>query len=392
MKLGIPLAERLRPQQLSDVVGQDHLIGEKGILSLSIQKKCPLSLLLWGPPGCGKTTLARLYAKAFDHPFIPFSATDGSAAEIKSFLKEATFQPLLFVDEIHRLNKGQQDLFLPYVENGKIILIGATTENPSFSINNALLSRLRVLSLLPLNELSLEKILLRSSLSFEQEAKQALIALCQGDARYLINTLENFSHLKEEVITLSLVEQFTQKKFPLYDKQGDYHFNLISALHKSVRTSDPDAALYYFYRMMEGGEDPQYIGRRLIRMALEDIGLADPQALSFCISAWEGYHRLGSPEGDLSLAGAVVYLALAPKSNALYKAATHAQKEAKESSLFSPPKQFEYDHDHPYGISHQNPFPQELGHPSYYTPVERGFERELKKRLEFIQKIKNPQT
>jgi putative ATPase len=392
METRIPLAERLRPNRLSDVVGQDHLIGEKGILSASIAKKCPLSLLLWGPPGCGKTTIARLYAKAFDHPFIPFSATDGSVSVIKDLLKDISFQPILFVDEIHRLNKAQQDLFLPYVENGKIILIGATTENPSFSVNNALLSRLRVLTLHPLNETSLQKILSLSAFKVTSDAEKALITFSQGDARHLINALENLSHLSDTLIDLNLVEALTQKKFPLYDKHGDHHFNLISALHKSVRTSDPDAALYYFYRMLEGGEDPNYLARRLIRMAVEDIGLADPEALPLCLSSWEAYTRLGSPEGDLALAQSVVYLALAPKSNALYKASSLAKKEAAMTSHLLPPKDFVYDHDYPYAISPQNTFPQDMKHPSYYQPVERGFERDLKKRLEFIQKIKNPQT
>ena len=413
----IPLAETLRPKNFDEVVGQDSLVGTEGLLTKIIEKGNPLSILLWGPPGCGKTTIARLYAKAFECPFIPFTGVMNGIAEIKKTIQDAkahpllSRQPILFVDEIHRFNKAQQDVFLPCIEDGTIILIGATTENPSFTINNALLSRLRVLTLENLSPEALRKIIERFESKSEQitlssEAKTALINFSHGDGRHLLNTLENLQTLKEGLIDFDTLCALVQKKPAPYDRHNDHHFNLISALHKSVRGSDPDAALYYLARMLEGGEDPNYLGRRLVRMAIEDIGLADPQALPFTLAAWETYERLGSPEGDLALAEITLYLALAPKSNASYTAFKKAQKLAAETSHYSPPqhilnaptplmkkegygKNYQYDHDHPHAFSGQDYFPDQIPRPSFYHPQKRGFEREMHKRLEFFRNLRD---
>lgn len=415
--MSIPLAEELRPKAFNEVVGQDHLVGPLGLLSKIIEKGKPLSILLWGPPGCGKTTIARLYAKAFDRPFIPFTGVMNGIAEIKKAIQEAKSsplinrQPILFIDEIHRFNKAQQDVFLPSIEDGTIILIGATTENPSFTINNALLSRLRVLTLENLSPSALSQIIERfesksPKLSLTTDAKNALIGFSHGDGRHLLNTLENLQTLKEGEVDLETLCALVQKKPAAYDRHDDHHYNLISALHKSVRGSDPDAALYYLARMLEGGEDPNYLGRRIVRMAVEDIGLADPEALSFTLAAWQTYERLGSPEGDLALAEAILYLALAPKSNAAYTAFKRAQKLAGETSHLSPPKKilnaptklmkkegygkgYQYDHDLPEAFSGQNYFPDEMERPSFYSPHERGFEREMKKRLLFFKNLRD---
>lgn len=396
--MSIPLAENLRPSTFADVAGQDHLLREDGLILRSIAKNHPLSLLLWGPPGCGKTTLARLYAKSFDIPFVTLSAVFNGVADLKKIIKEH-IRIIIFVDEIHRFNKAQQDAFLPFVENGSVTLIGATTENPSFALNNALLSRLRVLTLNPLEPQHLETILSRyesNHTPIPKEKRQELIQLSQGDGRYLLNLVENLSEIDSPQLS-------DLARPPLYDRHDDQHYNLISALHKSVRGSDPDAALYWLARMLVGGEDPNYIARRIMRMATEDIGLSDPHALSICLAAWQTFERLGSPEGELALAEAIVYLALAPKSNAIYTAFKEAQSVARKTSHLSPPKtilnaptsfmksqgygkDYAYDHDTTHGFSGQNYFPNERH--SFYSPVERGFERELKKRLNYFLRLK----
>lgn len=417
----IPLAERLRPKILDEVIGQEHLIGGDGWLSGIVKKKIPLSILLWGPPGSGKTTIAKLYAQNFDARFISFSSVFDSVADLKKKIREAKENPLfarqivLFIDEIHRLNKSQQDTFLPFLEDGSIILICATTENPSFALNNALLSRLRVLTLNPLNDEALLAILNKceqnlAPLPLTHEAKLAIVSLSAGDARHLLNMVENIvENPPKDLIDLDSLEKIIQKKPALYDRNQEEHYNIISALHKSVRGSDPDAALYWLMRMLEGGEDPQFLARRIIRMAVEDIGLADPQALSIATNAWQAYHHLGSPEGELALAEAVIYLALAPKSNALYTAYGNAKKICENTSHLPPPKiilnaptklmknlgygkGYQYDHDDPDGFSGQNYFPDDLQRLCFYQPVERGFERELKKRLEYFEKLRAKKT
>ncbi|HSW86199.1 MAG TPA: replication-associated recombination protein A [Rhabdochlamydiaceae bacterium] len=413
----IPLAEQLRPESLEEIAGQDHLLGKEGWLSRIVKSGRPLSILLWGPPGCGKTTIAKLYAKAFDARFISFSSVFDSISDLKKIIKENKEQPLfqkqlvVFIDEIHRLNKAQQDTFLPFIENGTIILVCATTENPSFALNNALLSRLRVLTLQCLDTQALSSILTRCEekikpLPLSPEAKKAMIELSQGDARHLLNMVENIVESPiEGVIDLPDLEKFVQKRAPLYDRDQEGHYNLISALHKSVRGSDPDAALYWLVRMLDGGEDPQFLARRIVRMAVEDIGLADPQALSIANHAWQAYDHLGSPEGELALAQAVIYLALAPKSNAVYVAYKHAKKISESSSHVSPPKtilnaptklmrnqgygeNYLYDHDEPEAFSGQDYFPEEVGRIQFYSPVERGFEREMKKRIDYFAKLR----
>lgn len=412
-----PLAEALRPKRLDEVAGQDHILGENGLITLSIRSGSPLSILFWGPPGCGKTSIARLYAQAFDMRFVSMSAVFSGVADLRKLIKETEETPLfqkglvLFVDEIHRFNKAQQDAFLPYVENGTILLIGATAENPSFYLNKALLSRLRTLPLYPLDPLSLEKLLIRYEEKFEKllltdEARNLLILWAQGDGRYLYNLIENLRELPRQLLDKEALEKILQKRSPLFDKGGDQHYNLISALHKSVRGSDPDAALYWFARMLEGGEEPLFLARRLIRMAVEDIGLADPQALPLAIAARDAFEMLGSPEGELSLAEVVVYLALAPKSNAVYRGYGQARDHASKTTHLRPPsiilnaptplmkqlgfgKGYQYDHDRPAGFSGQDYFPKELNRQSYYQPIERGFERELKKRLEYFQRLRS---
>lgn len=398
----IPLSEKLRPKNLSDVSGQKELVQT---IDRVVQSGKPLSLLLFGPPGCGKTTIARLYAQSFKLPFVSLSAVFNSTAELKKILKEGHETPLfnrqtlIFVDEIHRFNRAQQDIFLPFLEDGSLVLVGATTENPSFVLNNALLSRLRVLKLEPLDADSLEEILHRYEttvrpLNLAPEERQSLIAFSQGDARHLLNMIENLEG------GLSI-----HKKPALYDRHQEGHFNLISALHKSIRGSDPDAALYWFARMLEGGEDPLYLGRRLIRMASEDIGLADPGALQIALNGWNVFHMLGSPEGELALAQVVVYLALCPKSNAIYTAYGEAREMASKTGHLDPPKHilnaptklmkefgygkdYQYDHDTPHGFSGDEYFPDEVGRQNFYKPVERGFEREMKKRLDYFARLR----
>ena len=414
--MSTPLAESLRPEKLTDVVGQDHLVGQNGLLTKIIAQKRPLSILLWGPPGCGKTTIARLYAKAFNRTFVSFTGVMNGVAEIKKFIQESESrpllnnQPILFIDEIHRFNKAQQDIFLPHIEKGTIILIGATTENPSFTINNALLSRLRVLTLESLTPEALEQIITRfesnqTKIRLTDEAKKGLILMSHGDGRHLLNTLENLQTLQEGEIDFDTLCTLVQKRPAAYDRHDDHHYNLISALHKSVRGSDPDAALYWLSRMLEGGEDPNFLARRLVRMAVEDIGLADPEALTITLNAWQVFERLGSPEGELALAEATLYLALAPKSNATYVAFKRAKKLAADTSHQDPPKTilnaptklmkkldygkgYAYDHDTPDGFSGQSYFPDEMDRPTFYQPVKRGFEREMEKRIAYFEALR----
>ncbi len=403
-----PLSNELRPQSFDEVFGQEHLTGEKGFLTKAIAQKKPLSIVLWGPPGSGKTSIARLYAKAFNMPFYSLSGAADSISDLKKILKEHESTPLfsrslmLFVDEIHRFNKAQQDAFLPLVENGTVVLVGATAENPSFYLNPALLSRLRVLCLNPLSEEALKSLIeryekIKGSLELKAEELQTLIEESLGDGRYLFNLIENF-HLNRDL-------KHIQKRSALYDKSGDQHYNLISALHKSIRGSDPDSALYWYCRMLEGGEDPLFLARRLIRMASEDIGLSDPNALPLAIAARDAYDHMGSPEGELALAEVVIYLALAPKSNRTYTAYNEARDLAKRTTHLSPPKiilnaptklmkqegygkEYKYDHEEEDAFSGQNYFPDGLKKETFYNPVERGFERELKKRIEYFNKLR----
>lgn len=413
----ISLAEKFRPKALNEIVGQDHLVGKDGFITSIIAGKKPFSIILWGPPGCGKTSIAHLYAKAFNMRFQVLSAIFSGIADLRKIIKETEDQPLLgqstllFVDEIHRFNKAQQDAFLPFIENGTIVLVGATAENPSFYLNNALLSRVRVLKLNPLNESNLELVIQNYEsktrpLNLTAQAREKLIQSAQGDARYLYNLIENLrSHPSDEILDIDQLDNFLQKRAPLYDKGDDQHYNIISALHKSVRGSDPDAALYWFARMLEGGEEPLFIARRLIRMASEDIGLADPQALQLAIAARDTYEMLGSPEGELALAETVVYLALAPKSNAIYTAYGEARALAAKTTHLDPPStilnaptklmksmgygaDYLYDHDMPNAFSGQNYFPEGIERQRLYKPVERGFEREMVKRIAYFAKLR----
>lgn len=422
MNRNIPLAEQLRAQHLGDIVGQDHILGKDGLITKMIASKRPLSILLWGPPGVGKTSIARLYAREFSLNFVSLSAVSSTTADVKKIIKESESNPLfcgttlLFMDEIHRFNKAQQDAFLPYLENGTIVLVGATTENPSFYLNSALLSRLRVLVLKPLGREALQRLIIKyedrfGGLNLSSDAQNFLTDASDGDGRYLYNLIENIGDVKSEsLVEIGDIESVIQKHAALYDRAGDQHYNLISALHKSVRSCDPDAAIYWFARMIKGGEDPLFLARRLIRMASEDIGLADPQALTLAIAARDSFLMLGSPEGELALAEIVIYLALAPKSNAVYCAYKKACDVAESTAHYPPPnhvlnaptklmKQLDYgdgyiyDHDTASGCSGLNNFPFDLARQEFYRPVERGFERDMKKRMEYFnvfrQKIKN---
>ena len=405
-----PLAERLRPKTLGEILGQDHLLGPEGPLGRMLDARKLGSLILWGPPGCGKTTIARLLAEAVDLHFEPLSAVFSGVADLRRIFEAARQRrkdgkgTLLFVDEIHRFNRAQQDGFLPYVEDGTVTLIGATTENPSFELNAALLSRCQVLVLRRLDDNALSAVLARAEEALGR--KQALFAMADGDGRYMIGLAEQLSQLKDkEPVPPSRLATLLQKRAPLYDKTQEAHYNLISALHKSLRGSDVDAALYWFARMLDGGEDPKYIARRLVRFAVEDIGMADPQALTQTLAAWETYDRLGSPEGELAIAQAVIYLGTAPKSNAGYMAFSVAKRAAKTHGSLTPPmhilnaptklmkdigygKGYEYDHNAADGFSGQNYFPDEMAREEFYQPVERGFEREIVKRLDYWKKLR----
>ena len=411
-----PLADRLRPQKLSEVAGQPHLVGPEGTLTRFLASGRLPSLVLWGPPGCGKTTIARLLAHETKLEFEQLSAIFSGVADLRKAFDRAKARreqgrgTLLFIDEIHRFNRSQQDSFLPYMEDGTITLVGATTENPSFEINAAVLSRASVLTLNRLDDAALEDLAKRAEaeegrpLPLDADARDALISMADGDGRAIINLADEvLSTVKAGAKPLdrAALVKLVQRRAPLYDKSREGHYNLISALHKSVRGSDPDAALYYFCRMLDGGEDRLFLARRLVRMAVEDIGLADPQALVVCNAAKDAFDFLGSPEGELALSEAVIYLATAPKSNANYVAYKAAMRAAKEHGSLSPPKVilnaptklmedegygdgYLYDHDQPDAFSGQNYFPDEFTRrPKYYDPPERGFERELGKRLAY---------
>lgn len=413
-----PLADRLRPQKLNEVIGQAQVLGPDAPLTVMLGSNVLSSLIFWGPPGVGKTTIARLLAHETDLHFVQISAIFTGVPDLKKVFEAAKFRrqngqgTLLFVDEIHRFNKAQQDGFLPHMEDGTILLVGATTENPSFELNAAVLSRAQVLVLERLDLKDLELLAQRAeqeldrALPLDRFAREGLLEMADGDGRALLNLIEQVmawnitDPLDQNALATRLMRRAAQ-----YDKSGDAHYNLISALHKSVRGSDPDAALYWFARMLEGGEDPRFLARRITRMAVEDIGLADPQAQSVCLQSWETYERLGSPEGELALAQALVYLALAPKSNATYVAYKGARRAAKQTGSEPPPKHilnaptslmkdqgygtgYAYDHDAEDGFSGQNYFPDGMDRPDLYQPVERGFERDLKKRMDYFVRLR----
>lgn len=414
-----PLADQMRPRTIDEIVGQRQLLGETGLVRRMVDSGRLSNLILWGPPGCGKTTIARALANSVDMDFVPMSAVFSGTADIKKAMDAARMNrdigrnTLLFIDEIHRFNKTQQDTLLPYLEDGTVVFIGATTENPSFNLNNALLSRCHVGVLQGLDTQDLMTLTSRAeeflgkTLPLDDNARIHLAQMADGDARFLLNTIEYLSaaNFKKE-LTPDALDAAVQKRAPLSDRSGDEHYNLISAVHKSLRASDTDAALYWTARMMTSGQDPMYLFRRLTRFAMEDVGLADPNAMQIALTAWQVYERMGSPEGDLALTQLVIYLGTAPKSVGNYKAQKSAYAAAREYGTLMPPKNilnaptkmmknmgygagYIYDPDTASGCSGQNCFPESMPRQKFYTPIERGFEREIKKRLEYWESFRN---
>lgn len=413
-----PLADLMRPHTIDDIIGQTNLLGPNGLIRRMVDSQKLSNLILWGPPGCGKTTIARSLANSIDMDFVPMSAVFSGTSDIKKAMDAARMNhdigrnTLLFIDEIHRFNKTQQDTLLPYLEDGTVVFIGATTENPSFNLNNALLSRCHIGVLTSLSSedllilISRAEDFLEKKLPLTCEARKHLAQISDGDARFLLNTIEYLSNANfKSELTPDTLDSAVQKRAPPSDKSGDEHYNLISALHKSLRASDTDAALYWAARMMTSGQDPMYIFRRLTRFAVEDVGLADPNALQIAISAWSAYERLGSPEGDLALTQLVIYLGTAPKSVGNYRAQKAAYASARATGSLMPPRNilnaptkmmrelgynqgYIYEPDTATGFSGQNCFPESMGRQKFYEPIERGFEREIKKRLDYWDSIR----